>query len=136
MAPVGVDDEVLVLAVDDSANTILEGTFTESASETNPKANINPEMLYQLLQTSIKKIDSLQNYISRLDDHIIKLDAEIHNLHVKSSIKLKTIEMTKLKPFGLPAESEADLEKLESNLKNDDEFTEKLVSSFINENVC
>lgn len=135
VSPVGgaIDDDIHI--VDDSGTIIIEGLVTGNLSlidtnpNPNPNASINLEMMYQLLQTSIKKIDSLQNHISRLDDHIIKMDVEIQNLNVKySSSEQEKVEMIKLKPFELPAEVETDLDKLESNLKNVEGFAEKLVS--------
>lgn len=124
--------------LNESEEVLSERRLTEEMPRvtSSPNGNQNEDiqlcMLYELLQTSIKKIEFLQNHILKLDEHIIKLDVKIKNMTCsESSNKPKTVELTKLKSFGLPVDDFAALERLENNLKNDDEFTNKLVSFFL-----
>lgn len=109
---------------------------TEIDANTVTITNTELKMLYEIVQTSVKKIQSLENYIAKLDDHIIRLDVQIRNMstigsYSSSKSKPKTVELATLKTFGLPVETEAELRKLEAKLKNDDEWKKELVSCLI-----
>lgn len=82
----------------------------------------------ELLKLLLKKVDAIE-------DHVIKIDVKINHLesapsNARKAIKLGGVTMDQLKEFGLPVETESDLENLEKKLKNDFEFKTKIVSSF------
>lgn len=75
--------------------------------------------------------------ISSIEDFMIELHVKLDNIRQNGRTSNKTgsseskeIDISELKVLGLPAESEADIEKLEENLKNE-EYKKKLVSNFI-----
>lgn len=115
-------EEILIV----DSTPVLEKTITSQTDSTEDVISLHT--LFNLVKTSVEKIDHLQKHINEMDDHIIKLDVIIKNQQCRSVNPNKKIEMTKLKSFDLPVESLADLEKLNSTLKTNDEFTDKLVS--------
>lgn len=79
-----------------------------------------------LLKHILKKINAIE-------DHVINLDVKMNSLRSTSSDKRKVIklghaDMDQLKEWGLPSESEAQLDNLDKKLNTDPEFKRKLVS--------
>lgn len=108
--------------------SVLEKTLTSQTDITSD--DITLETLYNLVKTSIEKVEHLQKHVREMDNDIIKLNVIIQNQGCGQLNRNKRIETTRLKPFDLPVESQADLDKFESNLKTNAEFADKLVSVF------
>lgn len=117
---------------------LVVASIQNERTDSNQNEFIDLNMVYTLLQASIEKIESLKKHVSTLDDHIIKLDVRMKNSHGSGSslsagpsTKPRIIDLTQLKVFILPVETESELDKLEANLKKADEWRDKLVSSFV-----
>lgn len=71
-----------------------------------------------------------------IEDHVIKLNVKLNHLETTPSnarnsvVRLGTIDMDELRQFGLPLDSESELDILNQKLKNDVEFNAKLVNCF------
>lgn len=83
---------------------------------------------YELLKLLLKKTDTIENHLIKIDVKINHLDSK--QLDTRKVIKLGNVDMDQLRQFGLPSDSEAELESLNTKMKTDIEFRGKLVSYF------
>lgn len=91
--------------------------LTDHGNTTNVKCNC-----IELLQLLLKKSEAIQ-------DHLIKLHVKLNHIDsTPPTRKLKIVHIDMLKKFGLPTETESELDNLDKKLKNDIEFKTELVS--------
>lgn len=80
--------------------------------------------MYEYLKNMMSKINAIEK-------HVIELDVKMHILldsNMWSMAPLGTLDVQELSKFGLPVESELDLNNLEEKLKDVGGFREDLVS--------
>lgn len=108
----------------ESANATTKTTSTPT-KDTFDNGNGNGARLMKLL---LKKIEGIENYLIKLD---VKLDHMVSKPSKAGKVtELAYIDMEQLRQFGLPVESESELENLDEKLKTDIDFKTKLVSYF------
>lgn len=118
-------DELDELGSENSIETTTKTTSTPKETLDNGKCDC----------TCSERLNLLLNKTDLIHDYLIKLDVKINNMDSTPSstqnvVKLGNIDMDQLRQFGLPLESETELENLNKRLKNDFEFKTKLVSIF------
>lgn len=113
-------------------SVVVVGDSSISSNKSSPKASVQSESLshehelIDLVKILLKKVDALENHIIKLD---VKIDSmrEISSMPNKSMHTLGFVDMDKMGELGLPVASEADLEKLDERLKDDQEYKKQLV---------
>lgn len=116
------------IAVSDSTLNDCTALVETSKSILGTQNSIDGLSLHELVRLIFKKVDAIEN-------HFIQWEVKFDNMRELSVLPSEitilptgSIDMELLKMLGLPAESYQELEKLENNLKNDEEFKTKLVT--------
>lgn len=107
----------------DTAIAAVIGDISDKANSTSK----NNAIVDQLDTREILRI--IYGKVDAIEDFLIKLSAKMDNLRTDPIAKSPVgfVDLDVLKLFELPTDTEKDLDKIESKLKNEPEFKKKLV---------